>query len=355
MARLASSQKNENTNQKPIRLFYFYAPEDAEFAAELDTHLALLDRGGFVERWHQGMLIPGVDYQSTMIHRIDWADVILVLVSPNLISSTYCYEILLKRAIARHQSQEVRVIPIILRHGHYVGAPFDGIRSFPTTHNAFSQMTDRDIGWKEVADELYEITTIFRNFSHENKNFFSYMDRLPESRSLSIVAVNCSYQGDPRLQIIVRNRSNKNVVVHHVIIIVNWVIHYRCIRRSRPVPILAKQDLMLPPYQTGCFQFPLATPLIIAGDDAGILDIGLFVGTDKPKRLIDHDPFHFQPGVVSDDGVSLYTDLLSSTTFKVLERQRPMHKRMIAKITDLLPEKTTRANRVLPLAPKNGK
>ncbi|MHB8714073.1 MAG: hypothetical protein ACYC9T_17395, partial [Trichloromonadaceae bacterium] len=69
------------------------------------------------------------------------------LVSSDFLSSDYCYDIEMKRAMERHSAEEARVIPVILRPCDWHDAPFgkllatppDGkpVTRFPTLDDAF--------------------------------------------------------------------------------------------------------------------------------------------------------------------------------------------------------------------------
>jgi len=64
---------------------------------------------------------------------LNQADIILLLVSIDFISSKYCWDIEVERAIERHEAEEAVVVPIILRHCSWRGSntPFSKLTAFP--------------------------------------------------------------------------------------------------------------------------------------------------------------------------------------------------------------------------------
>jgi hypothetical protein len=56
----------------------------------------------------------GADWQEAVNSRLDTANLILLLVSPDFMASDYCYSIEMQRAMERHTNREARVIPILL-------------------------------------------------------------------------------------------------------------------------------------------------------------------------------------------------------------------------------------------------
>lgn len=82
---------------------------------ELAEHLATLNRNGEISVWHDRKIAAGSDWIKAIDDNLKTADVILLLISSSFLASDYCSEIELNQAIARHNSGESRVIPIILR------------------------------------------------------------------------------------------------------------------------------------------------------------------------------------------------------------------------------------------------
>src|SRR5258708_19112121 len=59
-------------------------------------------------------------------------------------ASDYCYGIEMKRALERHETGTVRVIPIILRRVYWEDAPFSKLQVLPTDAKPITQWQDRD-------------------------------------------------------------------------------------------------------------------------------------------------------------------------------------------------------------------
>ena len=56
---------------------------------------------------------------------------ILLLVSADFMGSDYCYDIEMTRALERHEANEARVIPIIVREVAWHSAPFGKLQALP--------------------------------------------------------------------------------------------------------------------------------------------------------------------------------------------------------------------------------
>src|SRR6266851_7077963 len=99
----------------PVEVFCCYARKDRAFLEDLKIHLRSLERQNLISLWSDTDISAGVVWEEEIKQRLDRSDIILLLISPDFISSDYCYDIELQHIIERHKRGEVHVIPIILR------------------------------------------------------------------------------------------------------------------------------------------------------------------------------------------------------------------------------------------------
>ncbi|MEM9979547.1 MAG: hypothetical protein AAF808_18110, partial [Cyanobacteria bacterium P01_D01_bin.2] len=76
--------------------------------------------------------------------------IILFLISADFIASKYCYEIEMPQAMARHESGEAVVIPIILRPCDWRDTPFNKLGWLPQNGVSVKEWRDRDAAWLNV-------------------------------------------------------------------------------------------------------------------------------------------------------------------------------------------------------------
>jgi hypothetical protein len=65
------------------------------------------------------------------MEHLNCAQIILLLISDDFMASDFCYSIEMTSAIDRHDANQARVIPIILRPVDWTGAPFEKIQALP--------------------------------------------------------------------------------------------------------------------------------------------------------------------------------------------------------------------------------
>ena len=105
----------DNQEGALAKLFISYSHSDEDLRAQLEKQLTTLKRQNVIEVWHDRKIGAGEEFAFEIDKHIESDDIILLLVSPDFISSEYCYAREMTRAMERHQSGVAIVIPVILR------------------------------------------------------------------------------------------------------------------------------------------------------------------------------------------------------------------------------------------------
>lgn len=85
---------------------------------------------------------------------LEEAKIVLLLVSA---ASNYCYDIEMRRAMARHKNAEACVIPVIVREVNWKGAPFSKLQALPTDAKAVTEWTSKDAAWRNVSEGIERV------------------------------------------------------------------------------------------------------------------------------------------------------------------------------------------------------
>lgn len=133
------------------RLFFSYSHKDEPFREDLERHLAMLLRQGLIETWNDRRIAAGQNFGGEISEALDAADIILFLVSSDFLSSEYCYDVEMQRAMERHARGECVVIPLILRPCDWRAAPFGQLLAAPRDGLPVSRWDDRDDAFLDIA------------------------------------------------------------------------------------------------------------------------------------------------------------------------------------------------------------
>jgi hypothetical protein len=137
-----------------VEVFISYAHKDRKLRDELATHLSNLRNQGVISDWYDGDIPPGTEWKTQIMDHLKTAQIILLLISADFMASRFCYSIELKEAIARHNANQARVLPIILRDTDWKGAPFEKLQMLPTEAKPISKWSNRDTAFKDVVQGI---------------------------------------------------------------------------------------------------------------------------------------------------------------------------------------------------------
>ncbi|MDZ8221529.1 toll/interleukin-1 receptor domain-containing protein [Nostoc sp. ChiVER01] len=135
-------------------IFFSYSHRDETLRDELEVHLAMLKRQGFIEMWHDRRITAGEEFDKAISKNLEEADIILLLVSSDFLASNYCYDIEMQRAMEKHEKGESYIIPIILRPCDWRSAPFGKLLVMPTDGKPITKFPDKDDAFLEVVNAI---------------------------------------------------------------------------------------------------------------------------------------------------------------------------------------------------------
>lgn len=146
----------------PVSLFYSYAHEDEALRDELQRHLKILQLRGLIRPWHDRAILPGKAWDSEIHAELQAADLVLLLLSVDFLSSDYILGVELKTALQRAQDGSATVVPILLRPldldaldgGPLPMAQLLQRQGLPRDLKAVNTWRPRDAAWVSVSKGL---------------------------------------------------------------------------------------------------------------------------------------------------------------------------------------------------------
>jgi hypothetical protein len=140
-----------NVDRK-VKLFVSYAHADAAHVQILKMHLGALsvwqDR---LSVWWDGEIRVGTSWDSAIASALDEAQVVVFLVTADLVSSDYVRRVEVAQALERHGRDECEIVPVRVRDVDVEGTPFSSMQWTPRGAPIVGR-TQRDRAWKEVAE-----------------------------------------------------------------------------------------------------------------------------------------------------------------------------------------------------------
>ncbi len=139
---------------KKLNIFLSYAHADEAMKTELDKNLIMLKKSEKVNVWQDRKIMAGTEWDAAIHKELAQADIILLLISVDFNNSQYIWDKELKVAMERHEKNEARVIPVILRTCDWSEMPYAKLQALPTGAVPVSSFIDKDVAYTNVAKEI---------------------------------------------------------------------------------------------------------------------------------------------------------------------------------------------------------
>src|ERR1035437_3809429 len=140
-----------------MKLFYAYAREDAEVRTVLHKHLVSLRLSNLIDKWFDGRIEPGENWDSVIREHLEAADLILLLLSVEFLDSAYATGVEMRRALERQQEGRAHVIPIFVRPVHLRDHPLLRLQGLPRNGTPISQWSNEDQAYVSIAEALEDL------------------------------------------------------------------------------------------------------------------------------------------------------------------------------------------------------
>ena len=148
---------------RKLKIFMSYAHEDEAMKTELDKALVMLKKNEKIETWQDRKIKPGDEWNDLVLQEIKVADIILLLISVDFNNSKYIWEKELAIAMQRHEIDEARVIPIILRSCEWHDMPYGKLQALPTGSVPVKKFADPDEAYTDIAKGIRTVVDYMLN------------------------------------------------------------------------------------------------------------------------------------------------------------------------------------------------
>src|SRR5260370_8571091 len=105
-----------------LEVFYSCAQADEPLRKPLEKQLKPLERQHLITGWHRGLIAPGVNHQQEAEQHLQSASLLLLLLSPDYITSDECY-VEMERALDRSNAGHPLCVLLLLLHVTFDSLP----------------------------------------------------------------------------------------------------------------------------------------------------------------------------------------------------------------------------------------
>ena len=150
-------------SKNKLKIFMSYAHEDEAMKTELDKALVALKRNEKIDVWQDHQLLAGQEWDKGIKDELLAADIILLLISVDFNNSRYIWDKELAVAMQRHEKDEARVIPVILRSCDWHDMPYGKLQALPSGAKPVKQFADPDEAYTDIAIGIRNVVEYMLN------------------------------------------------------------------------------------------------------------------------------------------------------------------------------------------------
>lgn len=148
---------------EPATIFYSYSHKDQDLRDKLEAHLAALRRSGLIREWHDRKVTPGQDWDKEISVHLESAQIILLLLSADFLSSSYISNIEVRRALQRQRDGAAVVVPVILRPVLWDIVPeFRRLEALPQGAVPVTEWSSHDSAFVSICEGILRVV-LFRS------------------------------------------------------------------------------------------------------------------------------------------------------------------------------------------------
>lgn len=139
------------------KIFFSYSKHDRPYLDELLRQLSGLRRQGKIQAWNDLDILPGEEWDARIKHELQTADIIMLFLSPDFLSTDYIWDVEITAAMERHEKGTAVVIPVAVRPCDWSGLPFSKLNALPSKAKPVTSYTNRDEAWLEVVQGVKRV------------------------------------------------------------------------------------------------------------------------------------------------------------------------------------------------------
>jgi len=162
VARVDVVKREWAAGRKPT-VFVSYSHDNVPYRKEWDRYLKVLELNGLLDKWHDAMLRPDDKVDERIMKELETCDVVILLMSVDLMGSRYVRTKELPVAVKRTGEGGCRILPVVLKNWTVV-KDNEHVKQWNPLPlgadqrvQAIADFSDHDTGWDQVYTALTQM------------------------------------------------------------------------------------------------------------------------------------------------------------------------------------------------------
>ncbi len=140
-----------------ITVFCSYAREDEAIRAQLEESIEPLRTELIIDDWYDNKIQAGARWNSEIGQALGSAKLILFLVTPDLLASSYISDVEIPKALKLEREGRCRVVPIIASQTDWGDSPLADFQALPKNATPIKSYSDQHQAYLEIREGLREV------------------------------------------------------------------------------------------------------------------------------------------------------------------------------------------------------
>ena len=161
-----------------VQLFYSYSHKDTRYKESMETALALLRREKLLDQWSDQRILPGQKISQAIRERMDHANIMVFLLSPDFIASDECIKEWDRAGEMASSGKPLFRIPVVLRECPWLDLlGDDDVKALPADGKPISSFHDGDVAWQQVYEGIKSVVNDLRVTFIPKQDFLTDIER----------------------------------------------------------------------------------------------------------------------------------------------------------------------------------
>lgn len=143
--------------REKVELFISYSHQDESFKTDLIKHLATLVREETISIWHDREIRTGDEWRGQIDCHLASADIIIFLLSPDFIASSYCFDVEARHALEMHRRGQARLLPVIIKPCEWKRTEFATLQALPKDGRPVIKWRYRGEAYLDISEGIRKV------------------------------------------------------------------------------------------------------------------------------------------------------------------------------------------------------
>lgn len=148
------TKSDEMESKRCLRVFVSYSHKDEQHFNHINTRLLPLKYDGIIELRVDRDIGPGRAWNSQLMSDIESADIVVFLVSPDLLASKYIRDKEFPVAYRRYREGNSIIVPVVVRPVVYNDSIFSDFQALPEKAVPVANWQNVDMAWLNIEENL---------------------------------------------------------------------------------------------------------------------------------------------------------------------------------------------------------